>query len=409
MAPILRWLPGVSGGVRSTLKWWVDHTFTFCVCLAVFYSVLIALQPRFLPPQLWLGDTEWRLKPERVHPITNLIKDFETKWLGVTDSGANNTITAAYHYRQRRGREPPPGFDVWAEKALASNSVIIERFFDRIYKDLGPFWSIEPGHLRFQVYSQPNVIRIRDGHVYHFSNDEDVHGWVETWAKFLREFAKNLPDVDIPVNVMNTPRLAVDKEDINTAMDAELATRKTIRPPHDAITAFSGLEDSPPVDPATIKSNFTYTHNWQTTGFSGDPKAYWLQYRRTCPLDNPSREMWLNKRENIRGNFPREPNPGYTNHGYISDVNAARNPCNQPYIRGMYGLFVNCGNVSTSDALMPIFSGSKLPGNNDILLPSPSYLSTHPTDALDTSPWHSKGDRLYWRGGATGGVTGWDT
>lgn len=410
MPPILRWFPGLYGFAMPALRWWIKHTFTLTLCLTVVYSILLVVQPRFLPPELWLGDTEWRLKPDHVHPISRLIEQAGMDWWKITDSGTNYTYVAAWEYRKRRGRDPPPGFDVWAKAALETNSVIIEPFFDRIYKDLAPFWSIEPKHLRFMVYSQPNVIRIRDGRVYHYTNDDDKTNWVETWARFLEGFADELPDVDIPVNVMTTPRLAVDWEKINKSIEAEMATRNASRSPHDAISAYSGLKDKLPIDPLGIE--WKYTHNWQKSDLAIDPKAYWLQYRRTCPLASPSRNIGLNMADSINNSFPDAPNSNFMTNGYISNMTTARDPCEQPYIRGMYGLFVQCEGVSSSDDLMPIFSGSKLPGNNDILLPSPIYLAQEPVD-FDKDPrnitrYEKKADRLFWRGRATGGVTQWD-
>ncbi|KIH87793.1 hypothetical protein SPBR_04996 [Sporothrix brasiliensis 5110] len=404
MPAILRWVPDLA--LTPTVRWRIRSLTKFIMGLTVFYGFMILLQPRFLPPQLWVGDTAWRFVPVHPHPITKLIEDAQSEWQRILDSGVKSTPEAAREYRRRRGRDPPPGFDAWASSALRSNSVIVERFFDRIYKDLAPFGALQPSEMRFMTYSQPNVIRIRDGRVDFYADYTGNTGWLRTWASFVEEFAVHLPDMDIPVNVMTTPRLAVDRQTINETSFFKDSMPGGRRALDDVIVTYSGLKDSPSVHPGKIKLN--YTHDWETSGLSGDPKAYWLQYRRTCPLGSAARDLGLSLEPSIREVFPGKLNPNYTTSGYITNVTAARDPCHQPYIRAMYGLFVECEHVSTSSSLMPIFSGSKLPGNNDILLPSTVYLDKKKTplvfDEANTPAWSAKMDRLYWRGQATGGV-----
>ena len=61
--------------------------------------------------------------------------------------------------------------------------------------------------------------------------------------------------------------------------------------------------------------------------------------------------------------------------------------------------------VRSTDILLPVFGGSKLSVNNDILLPAPMYWSKEErfTAPPDTTTWSEKQKFAVWRGVATGG------
>src|SRR5579871_4758474 len=47
------------------------------------------------------------------HPIGQLILQARDQWSCILAKQSHNLPTAAYRYRERRGRHPPPGFDTW--------------------------------------------------------------------------------------------------------------------------------------------------------------------------------------------------------------------------------------------------------------------------------------------------------
>lgn len=62
--------------------------------------------------------------------------------------------------------------------------------------------------------------------------------------------------------------------------------------------------------------------------------------------------------------------------------------------------------VKTTDILFPMFGGSKLPTNNEILLPAPMYWTNEERFSGGSdhgSSWVDKLDKVIWRGVATGG------
>jgi hypothetical protein len=67
--------------------------------------------------------------------------------------------------------------------------------------------------------------------------------------------------------------------------------------------------------------------------------------------------------------------------------------------------------VSSSTTFSPLFGGSKLQTNNEILLPAPMYWTNEDrfTGGGDSgAPWHEKLNKVIWRGVATGGRNGAD-
>ncbi|KAL1890431.1 hypothetical protein Sste5346_008258 [Sporothrix stenoceras] len=412
-------LPGVAFPVnlrpdwRQKLRgylWWARYyTLPVTVWLTIVYAIMLAVQPEFLPIPLRIGDPDKHFTVKTPHPITSLIEKHEAQWEQIMSHGQKSVHEAAEAYRERRGHHPPPHFDEWAKAALKENSVIVESFFDRIYHDLKPLWSISATNITFTTISQPNVIRIRGGKVAHFTNGTGNTKWVKTYADFIGEFSDKLPDMDIPINVMDTPRLTVSKTDIDDCYSYQSEQMNLDLSLDDAVTVYSRLDTNLTVKPHEIM--FTYNHDWHTDGLAADPAAYWLMYRQTCLSKSydggpPPHEVELSMESSIRGSFPNHTSPAFSSGGYISNVTLARDPCAQLHIRALHGIFLKTTGFSTSTSLTPIFSGSKLPGNNDILLPSAIYLSQKEpafVNKFKDLPWDERADGLYWRGKAPAG------
>ncbi|KAJ4291590.1 hypothetical protein N0V88_006190 [Collariella sp. IMI 366227] len=92
--------------------------------------------------------------------------------------------------------------------------------------------------------------------------------------------------------------------------------------------------------------------------------------------------------------------------GFVSNTTLATDFCHQPDLQALEGIFVEPISVSTTSRLLPIFGGSKLSVNNDILLPAPMYWNEEDrfTGAEGASiPWKNKHNSAIWRGVATGG------
>ena len=92
--------------------------------------------------------------------------------------------------------------------------------------------------------------------------------------------------------------------------------------------------------------------------------------------------------------------------GYVSNYTLSSEVCHQPDLQGLEGPFIAPLSTSTTNTLFPMFGGSKLHVNNEILLPAPMYWNDEErfTGGDDHGmPWEEKADVAIWRGVATGG------
>lgn len=83
-------------------------------------------------------------------------------------------------------------------------------------------------------------------------------------------------------------------------------------------------------------------------------------------------------------------------------------PCQQPTLPPLHGALLEPLSISTTHNLVPIFGGSKLPMNNDILIPPAAYMSDTFfggafSGAGEVAAWENKAPGVVWRGVASGG------
>lgn len=161
-------------------------------------------------------------KPKSEHPIDTLIQNAEKTFQELLAKESHDVNAAAAEYRKRRGRHPPPGFDTWFKFAKENNAVMVEDFFDQIYHDLGPYWGVTPARMRTQARDAGMVISIRNGN----ATAESDWFWTQIWLQLIGTIQKDLPDMDIPLNAMDEPRMVAQWELINENMEVERATRK---------------------------------------------------------------------------------------------------------------------------------------------------------------------------------------
>ena len=135
---------------------------------------------------------------------------------------------AAQEYRRRRGRHPPPGFDIWFSFAKERGALIVEDFFDQIYDDLGPFWGVDAALIRKESSDSEMVISIRNGKAR--TNTDWM--WTVTWTSMTETIESYLPDLDMPLNPMDESRVLAWSEDITRYMEREKAKRRIADPKH---------------------------------------------------------------------------------------------------------------------------------------------------------------------------------
>lgn len=320
------------------------------------------------------------------HLIANAANDFET-----TLGKQTHTVQgAADAYRARRGRQPPPRFDEWFAYAKSKNAIIVEDFFDQIYHDLGPFWAIVPKVLRTQARGFLFRISVRNGTETHRSDEE--RPWMQLWGAAVAAIAKNLPDLDMPINVMDESRMVVPWEEIDTYMAKQAKSRKIVD--QSALrTTYSSLDPLPIDDPVEFAPTFdSRGPYWQKYVVGCNPDSLARHHTAVTDFDNPPE---------LNTTWPAD-----SYHGYVQNWTLAKSPCFQPHLRALHGTFIEPVSIKHTAELFPFFGGSKLPMNNEILLPPAMYFSDMPMysgGAQHGGDWDKKRDGLVWRGVASGG------
>lgn len=138
----------------------------------------------------------------------------------------------------------------------------------------------------------------------------------------------------------------------------------------------------------------------------GLPAPFWSIVRRGCHPDSLARTTDLQK------SFADPPDINSKNaephlyKGYVSNHSLAAELCHQPDLQGLEGILIQPLTISATKTLFPMFGGSKLTVNNEILIPAAMYWpeeerfsGSHGQHA----PWQGKLDGVIWRGVATGG------
>lgn len=92
--------------------------------------------------------------------------------------------------------------------------------------------------------------------------------------------------------------------------------------------------------------------------------------------------------------------------GYVQNYTLSTDICHQPDLQGLEGSLIAPLSTSATKVLFPMFGGSKMGVNNEILLPAPMYWNEEErfTGGDDHGiSWSEKEDKVIWRGVATGG------
>ncbi|KAK7923783.1 hypothetical protein PG985_007854 [Apiospora marii] len=324
------------------------------------------------------------------HPIDSLIKVAETQFNEAMAKESHTLEEAAKAYRTRRGRHPPPGFKAWYEFAKKKDAVIVEDFWDQIYHDLNPFWGLDARRIRKEAWDYEMTINIRNGN----ASAESDWFWTTIWLSMIKTIEEYLPDMDIALNAMDEPRLVVPWEDINRYVQKEQETRVMV-PPKDVVSDFKTLPK-----PGTDRRPSTRNKKWEST------EPYWQIARRGCHPQSPARLAGTVRTFDKTPAFVPANAAPHQYRGYTSNFSLSTEFCHQPDLQALEGIFIKPLSTSATKVLFPMFGGSKLAVNNEILLPAPMYWKEEERftgDGYQGGPWSEKMDGVIWRGVATGG------
>ncbi|PBP24926.1 capsule associated protein [Diplocarpon rosae] len=325
---------------------------------------------------------------EDSHPVLALIGHAERHFEQVLAKETLTLTAAARRYRERRGRQPPPGFDKWWKYAKQNNAIIIEDFWDQIYHDLNPLWALDQEDMLRDVRAQTDQMKIRKGNV----TRETDHFWMPIWQDLIQSVAADLPDMDLAMNTMDEPRMWVPVEKMDGYTEMERSGRRILEG-EDLTDHFSPFVER-------NESEAVPEFPWDTSA------PIWPRVTVPCPPDSPARTYPAQTSYSQPPNMTLAHIGPHTYKGYVSNYTLSMSICHQPDLQGLHGFFIESISISTTDKLFPMFSGSKLAEGSEILVPPTMY---YKGDERFTSkdnaavPWDKKTSTLVWRGLASGG------
>ena len=320
----------------------------------------------------------------------------------MTQNRQSQTLEEAVkEYRRRYKIHPPPKFEQWYSFAKERGVVLIDEY-DTIYHSLLPFWALEPAVIRGrarEALGYDNALLgllIRDGRVISAAGGDK---WQQaSTVGMVEKFVKHLPDMDLPFNIHDEPRVIVPHDDLSRlvgiAIDQKMpAAFKTLAPTNQFSSRPEDMDDG------------TRFNDFKTTRFNRFAhQATWTNSRGSCSPQSPSRTL-DDRPEDDASSY------SFSKLGFISNKTAFSDICLSPSLRERYGFFNRPNAYNIVHDLFPVFSQSKISTYQDILYPSPWYWSDKvPYRQKDDYEWEKKEDRMYWRGSTTGGFSrdgGW--
>lgn len=333
------------------------------------------------------------------HPLDTLIYQSRTsadRWL-VQASTSQSVRVAVDEYRERHsGRSPPPGFDVWFEFAKARGSVVLDHF-QQIEDDILPFWGVSPSKIREDITQlgtnrDIGLVSIRKGAVTHQpAVDSSNDAVMDDLVTLIQPFAQHLQDMDLPVNLLDRPRVLATWSDRNRFKKG--GTVKNLLAP--GLTKRDG-EQAPPAKDEPEQEDDKNAQNLQSRLKDRQFSTAWEHQRnlgQACPPGSLSRSgFYSNNRDfcsrcvgvHARGQF-------------LADWTLVQDLCHQPDMFNLHGFYMSELPLKPFSELVPMFSRSKTDRFSDILIPLSRGDDTYSTDSKE-KPLVNKEARLFWRG-----------
>jgi hypothetical protein len=338
-----------------------------------------------------------RQGPVLEHPISTLIERAGIQHeLWESQACRSQTLAeAVVHYQQRYDRDPPPGFNEWYHFAVARNSIVVDDY-DNIEEDLAPFSSFSPDDLRLRtatvLATNENVggIRIRQGRAEAFANVSEAQQWkMDGTIAMIQQFAAFLPDMDLAVNLHDESRVAVPYDQLQHAL--------------------GNPQPYPTPDQSRATKDFSTNRAGQWPGIDRIRKdPHFFEDARLSPLFQtygslacPPESRARKERHWNTKIFCSTCTTPHSLGAFISNWTLSADPCHQPDIANLHGMYLSPSNLTATHAIVPILSQSRAPGFIDIRYPSPwHYMEKTVYEFDEKSPdphFSEKEDVLFWR------------
>lgn len=318
--------------------------------------------------------------------IARLMREADLRFSSLLGSQSTTLEEAAERYRKRRGRHPPPGFDLWFKYAQDNDAIVVEEFWDQVYHDIEPFWAVDPALIRAQARDLGMAVMIKEGHAEVYTD----WFWHVIWRKMIDEIAFMLPNMVIPFNTMDEPRMMVPYVNISELVSIA-DDEKDMLAPQDVLRKMAGWGEA--VEPNAPALPFVEWHLTPPYSFA----------REAC---SPSTPIHGDYKLHNSGKASLETSTSnwMLGHQFVENSTAWSDTCQDPAIAAYHAALISPISGRTSQTLQPLFGGSKFSVNNDILVPAPMYWNGEERfEQDDYTPWSEKANTAIWRGTATGG------
>ncbi|KAI9649153.1 hypothetical protein NHQ30_001720 [Ciborinia camelliae] len=337
------------------------------------------------------------------HPIAALMKEADEAFRLYDESRSKTFKETVAKYREKYGRHPPPKFREWYKFARERSVYNIDDF-EQIMDDLRPFWGVDPAiirsqaaHLHANLDDKISGIHIRSGKVWKLSNED----WrAETMKKMIEPYVEHLPDMDIAMNRLDQPRVAVPWDDLQALLANETASRIMLP---EAVAEFttnlSGL----------WRKGESLFHDGETEPLLKEPewfrapgKQYMLIAKEACPPESHARDS-LSQQSAAEATY-KSPKGGF-----ITNFNLSSDLCTiGPEVQEKHGFLYASSSITASKLPLPVFGECKVNINNDILFPANKYYdyedARYAYDPTGDISWDDKADSMIWRGVTSGGT-----
>lgn len=338
---------------------------------------------------------------ETSHPIYQLVTKAEKEQEELIARQSESLSEAVKEYRRRYQLPPPPNFDKWFEFAKSRGVKLIDEY-DTIYESLLPFWGLSPSVIRGRAKESLGFdnallgVIIRNGSV--ISAAGGTEWQQQSTVGMLDSFVKYLPDMDLPFNIHDEPRVVIPFDDLSRLVSM---AKDTAIP---AVTGSKKFKNTFSPRPTDLDDG-TRPYEVKITRFNRFAhQPTWTNSRLSCPPDSPSRAL-------DESTVDETSSFTFSELQFIENKTAFSDICLSPSLRERHGFFNRPNAFNIVHDLFPVFSQSKISSFQDILYPSPWYWSNKvPYEDTNDISWEKKKERLYWRGSTTGGFSrdgGW--
>ncbi|KAF7980093.1 hypothetical protein HWV62_39904 [Athelia sp. TMB] len=326
------------------------------------------------------------VNPDGRHPLFALIEAGHAEWAAKVGRQSRTFSEAVKEYRRRHGRAPPIGFDAWWDYCQ-THAVQLPDEYDQIYRDLEPFWGMDPQEMRMLQAEHESLVDSYTIGKDHKSDPVSV--------------LKVCPALVLPLSRLTSQTSFSDGASANALQmfgDQAEEMISTLKPVQQHIPPFRAVFS--PHDNPNLLTDWEVKNLLIEAAEAGThvdpmhlPEAKLNGWLAACDPHSPARNT----------PFDIHIPPSAHNKTFIYDHLKVMDPCLHPSLLHHSGQFVSWDYGPPPERLfVPQFSYSSTPLHHDIVTGAPNAWVAD-TDPKEDLPWEQKvEERLLWRGSTTG-------